>query len=224
MEWIAKWIRRKRQSKGYGVHSPFAFHLITHVIHHSSRYDYYASDDIKLLLNDIQLDIGKDESSWHNLCLRLTYHFKPKRLLEINSGLGINTLYITSSTPDVYCICIENDIEKRTIAQKILSAAECVNPDTKEHIFINDKIDNTFISPFDAIFINLSNSELPSIENLISLSHDATFWVIFPINRGRFKQFWKNIVNHERIRITFSTKQVGIVFLDSSYHKLNYLI
>jgi len=38
------------------------------------------------------------------------------------------------------------------------------------------------------------------------------------------KQFWRNIVNDERISITFDRKDAGIAFLRFAYHKMHYLV
>ena len=77
---------------------------------------------------------------------------------------------------------------------------------------------------FDAIFIYANDDEMPAIESLFSLSHENTFWVIRSIKSKAGKQFWRNVIDDERVRVTFDVSETGIVFLQPSHHKLNYRI
>jgi hypothetical protein len=56
------------------------------------------------------------------------------------------------------------------------------------------------------------------------LSGPDTFWVVYPVNTPRSKQFWRNVVNDERVGITFDMKDIGIAFLRQTYSKLHYFI
>lgn len=49
---IKRLIKRRRHGKGFGIHSPFAFMLITQIFH--SPYRYYGYDDIESLLESTQ--------------------------------------------------------------------------------------------------------------------------------------------------------------------------
>ena len=42
---FAQWYKRLRHSKGFGIHSPFAFMLVNEII--NSRCRYYGYDDIE---------------------------------------------------------------------------------------------------------------------------------------------------------------------------------
>ena len=206
------WLQRFRQSRGYGVHSPFAFELIRKVL--SSHTHYYAFDEITdhLTANhpDVRLNLPL-----HHLSFRLVHHFKAKKILEIHSGYGANTLYLLAPDKDIRCTCVEERPDRIAIARQLTAerSSQCV---------MHNQLPGEGL--FDAIFIHLGAASPPSLDSLIHLSHERTFWVIDQVNTPGSKQFWRNIVNDERTGITFDMKERGVVFLRHTYSKLHYYI
>lgn len=231
--WRSRWWLRLRQSRGYGIHSPFAYDLITNVIY--ARYDYYAFYDIaqSLRKNGLHDDAT---AAFNRLSFRLINYFNAKHILEVNSGKGVNTCYLTAPASDIWCTCVEKEGEKVAVAKKLHSTAGCC-----EYV--------TTLPPsgsvkYDAIFINLKEREVVqgatagqkmqdeidvqeylSIETLLPFSHEKTFWVIHSLKSRRSKHFWSAIVKDERFSVTFDImKKVGIAFLRPSFHKVHYFV
>ncbi len=83
-----------RYRKGFGVHSPFVFNLITKVI--EEKCSYYSFYDIELLRKQLLQtrsigEIVKRESirAKHGaLLFRLTNYFKSKNILQIGTTMG----------------------------------------------------------------------------------------------------------------------------------------
>ncbi|MDR2816539.1 MAG: hypothetical protein LBB62_07550 [Proteiniphilum sp.] len=209
-----RWFLRKKQSKGHGIHSPFAFDLITNVIH--SPHSFYAFSDIRETMPQNGID-PNSITVFNRLSFRLTHYLQSENILEINSGNGINTLFLTSPSPHIRCTCIEENGEKVAVAERLqrqtgrkwkmaASFSDCKG----EH--------------YDAIFTNLKEGYMPDINTLAELSNPGAFWVFHPIKKGTGKQFWNKIVHDEKARITFDAKDTGIVFLRPDYHKANYLV
>jgi hypothetical protein len=93
-----KFLRRWR-ARGHGIHSPFAYRLITNVIH--SPYEYYAFSDIEKTLPD------KSAIAFHRLSFRLVHHFKAKNVLEIDAKDNINTKFIEATSKDIRCTSVK---------------------------------------------------------------------------------------------------------------------
>ena len=188
-------LKRRKQSKGHGIHSPFAFDIITSVL--NSPYTYYAFTDIP---DSFPYSKGQSKKlkKFHHLSFRLINHFRAQNILEINPGDGLNTLYIKSPSSKINYKSI-SDINS----------------------FVNDgniKFDAIFIN------INGDKTTVPSIVMLLDISHDNTFWVINPINTKESKQFSQLIVNHESITVSFDMSHTLIAFLRKSYYKHHYFI
>lgn len=210
-----RWLSRKKQAKGYGIHSPFAFDLITRVIY--SPYSFYAFFDIHDMIS--QNDINPEESitDFNWLSFRLIHYLQSKKIVEINSGTGVNTLFLTASSRDIYCRCVEKDRKKRRVAEH-LYAQRGANVEIVSSISACDG------ECYDAIFINLEDGDIPDMGTLAELSHSGTFWVLHPIKKGRGKQFWNEIVHNVTTRITFDIKDTGIAFLNPEFHKSHYWV
>ena len=211
---LVRWLQRMKQSRGHGIHSPFAYDLITNILR--SPYSYYAFQDIEKILTEYGLDANLI-TEFNHLSYRLVHHFKPKTILEINSGKGVNTLFLTAPSGNIHCTCVEEDAEEVAVA-KDLQEKRGIDSEVIPILPAGDK------KRYDAIFVNLDDKNQLSIDTLMEHSHEKSFWVIFPLNSSLGKQFWRNIVKDERARITFDMKSRGIVFLQYSRYKLNYFV
>ena len=207
-----RWIRRFRQSRGYGVHSPFAYELIRKV--RSSGMHYYAFDEIADYLAAHHPGIPLN-LPLHHLSFRLVNHFKAKDILEIHSGSGVNSLYLSSPGRDIHCTCVEES------AEQIALARELTAPRSSQFTLLSQLPEE---GTYDAIFIHFGEGRSLSPDSLLRLSGPDTFWVVYPVNTPRSKQFWRNVVNDERVGITFDMKDIGIAFLRQTYSKLHYFI
>ena len=218
---VFKWLLRKRQSKGHGVHSPFAFDLITKVLY--SPYSYYA-------FSDILKEVGDDPDKGHNqISFRLVNHFKPENILEVFPGKGVGSLYILSPSADINCTFIESSVENIPYAKEIIHGYfHSRDHYSKERdVFFNSSLDEITFEKFDAIFINLDCEDISlySLERLFELSSENCFWVINHINKKLNKQLWRHIVNDARTGITFDFKnRTGIAFLRPVYQKENFSV
>ena len=191
-------LNRKFRSKGHGIHSPFAFEVITNVL--NSPYTYYAFTDIPEQYPHLT---GQTKSvvRFNRISFMLVNYFKAKYVLEINPGNGINTEFITAPS---------SLIKYNSTDFKIGNPAHGL-------------YDAIFINLHEEYLITDTNTET-LIKSLIKLCHDKSFLVINPINSRLSKQFWQTIVKDKSISVTFDLKYTGIAFLRSSYSKQHYYV
>lgn len=208
-------LERKLQSKGHGVHSPFAFEVITNVL--NSPYSYYVFTEIP------------EQSYFNRLSFRLVNYFKAESILEINPGNELNSRFIYAASSKIKCESVKLDFHRNE--SKLLELLG----DSNESILGYEILEKFNERKFDAIFINLQEycnewfvksetCKKSLLESLIKLSHENSFWVINPINTKQTKQFWRAIVNDKRISVTFDIKDTGVVFLRFMYYKQHYYI
>ncbi len=205
------WIQRKRHAKGYGIHSPFAFNFITKVVYNPCAYNAFFDIEKILAKNKLSPD---EITEFNRLSFRLVNYFRPKTILEVNSRTGINTMFITAPYKNIRCFCYEKNASSEETAKKL-------QQNWGRTIFFVEYID--LQEKFDAIFVDPVHKTISS-DNLFTISHDDTFWLIKGIDSKYGRTLWQEILNDERARITFDMRKHGIVILKKSYHKLNYLI
>ncbi len=113
------------KSRGYGIHSPFAYNFVLNVI--NEQHPYYAYDDIENLYDNItemvkqeQLSSGVMSQKNAKLVFRVVNHFNPAVILQIGSSYGMSTIcaLMPNSKSEIYLY--EPDFDNRTVLQKAL--------------------------------------------------------------------------------------------------------
>lgn len=209
MAWF-RGLQRFRHSRGYGVHSPFAFNLIRKVLRSNDH--FYAFEELAAQIPANYPEISPTPHL-NRLAFRIVRHCEAKEVLEINSGVGVTTLYLLSTNRGIHCTCVEKRSGLAAMAGELIATRS--NQCTMLSLLPQGKT-------YDAMMIHLDEEPAPSSDSLIHLSRDGTFWLIHPVNTARGKQFWHNIVIDERFGVTFDMNDIGIAFVKKSCSKLHY--
>lgn len=143
-----------KHKKGFNIHSPFLFDLITLVFNDNSDKIAYRKLDLireELLNSDKIIDVkdfgagskifsGNDrkvsdivkystvKKKYGKLLYRLVSYYKPSTILELGTSLGLSTSYLALGNPDAKVVTIEGCPETAKIAQEtvILTGANNV--------------------------------------------------------------------------------------------------
>lgn len=242
--------RRICHRKGFGVHSPFVFSLITKVIEESCP--YYAFDGIemerrKLLQRMEQLTYPdrrqKNRLVTRPLCriarreaisrkqgmllFRLANYFHSKQIIQLGPSMGISTLYLTSHMSGVKCIAIENIPGFARIASGILERAGRNPVDLRvgdyRELFPEALVD---MEKVDFVFFNTLHEGLNNVylfEEALKYVQSDTILVYEGIRQNsEMRNFWKEICCRPEVTVTMDLYSMGLVFFDPKLHKRNY--
>jgi predicted O-methyltransferase YrrM len=125
--------RTALNGKGHGIHSPFVFQFILHVLNNNSHYQPPASVETlrkNLLSNTNVLQVedmgagsrtgaGKKRTvrqlaksavkpaKYGQLLYRLVKHYQPRTIVELGTSLGITTAYLAAANPAANVVTIE---------------------------------------------------------------------------------------------------------------------
>ena len=128
--------------KGHGIHSPFVFDFITHVLRDTKQYDSYVSVEAlrRTLLKDKTVieveDFGAGSSviksnkrvvkdiaasslkpkKYAQLLYRMIRHYQPQTILELGTSFGITTSYLASAKKDAAVYTCEGSAAIAAIA------------------------------------------------------------------------------------------------------------
>jgi predicted O-methyltransferase YrrM len=131
-----------KHKKGFGIHSPFLFDLITLVFNDTSDKIAYRKIDLirtelsnsTKIINVTDLGAGSKvftsserkvseiikhsatQKKYGELLHRLAAAYKPKTILELGTSLGISTAYMALGNPDAKVVTIEGCPETAKIA------------------------------------------------------------------------------------------------------------
>ncbi len=129
--------------KGHGIHSPFVYEFITHVLNDDTEYEAYQQVEAlrKGMLSDKDIihveDFGAGSVSgktrqrtiasiarhaakpekWAQLLYRIVNYYQPETILELGTSLGISTAYMAKANPHAYVITAEGS---NAIAQEAI--------------------------------------------------------------------------------------------------------
>lgn len=104
---VTHWLRRYRNTKGYGIHSPFAFSFIRKVLVDRKAY-YYAFPEIDALCGKTRRDTLLDnmlfscndyEKQEARMFFRMLCHFNPGQVIEVGGGNEVCRFIIERSVP-----------------------------------------------------------------------------------------------------------------------------
>jgi predicted O-methyltransferase YrrM len=154
---------RARHHKGHGIHSPFVLQFITSVLRDKTWYDAYRiTEDFRksLLQNKTRISVtnlgagsragnshirsisaiarhASVNSKFGQLLCRIAMHYKPERIAELGTSLGISTHYLALGNPEALVLTVEADPVLAAVAFENLHNHHVTNV----HL-INDTFDN----------------------------------------------------------------------------------
>ncbi|GHV06074.1 O-methyltransferase [Bacteroidia bacterium] len=240
------WFKRLRQRRGFGVHSPFMFHLITEVI--GERRLYYRYYDIELIRQQLLLKedtIVLPSNSGTGtiakvveregirpkrgaLLFRLTNYFQPDRILQIGPTTGLSTLYLSSYKPELTCVSLETIPEYTPISRWVyekgartaidLQAGDCQTtlPPALERL---GKVDFVYFNTWS------ETSPLWLFDTCLKYAHNETVFVFEGIRVNKqMRVFWETVCEHPEISTSIDLYSTGIVLFNKNLHKQNYRI
>jgi predicted O-methyltransferase YrrM len=197
---------KAKNSKGHGVHSPFVFDFIIHVLDDTKEYEYYKEIESlrkKLLKNDSTISIedfgagsavipfksrkvsaiaksSLKNKKFASLLYRVVKYYQPKSIVELGTSFGITTCYMASGNKNADIITFEGSKEIARIAKQNFAAANLKNIDLVEGNF-----NETFfevLSKMDKIdfaFIDGNHRREATVDYFLCLSKKSTNTSIF---------------------------------------------
>ena len=147
--------------KGHGIHSPFVFDFVKHVLNDKQNYPAYQSVESlrKKLLNDSTIieveDFGAGSSviktnkrvvsamaasslkpkKYAQLLYRMVQYYKPETIVELGSSFGITTAYLASANAASNVFTCEGSVAIASIAKQNFETLQLKNVQLTEGDF-----------------------------------------------------------------------------------------
>lgn len=226
--------RKIRYRKGFGVHSPFVYNLITKVIEEKSH--YYVFEEIEKFRNDLLKrddyisDITEKETQTSNygaLLFRLMNFFKFESVLQIGCSTGVISLYLATYSPTKNnCFLLEERIGLLNFVKDFC----VIHHLDKVHIFEGNyeesiKKIHSCTNSIDLIFINQPGEcEAEKIMLLCEpFIKNKSILIFNDIHKNKeIKKLWQEIRSHKEIRLSIDLYSIGLAFFDEKVPKKHY--
>lgn len=228
------WLCRFRYRKGYGVHSPFAFRLITDIIY--AKDSYYDFDPLKEWTEE-QRKISN--AVWrknlepfciYELLYKLVDEVKATTILEVGVFNGVASVYLSMCRKSAKHIVLSNETEMSNQVQATIASSQCKNIDFRVGDLLSLTKDAlSELQTVDFLLLRASNYSLDDaqvvFEYCLESSGANSLFVIQDIHTSEAtKNWWKSIVDDRRVGITFDLYDMGLVFFDKTKIKQHYIV
>lgn len=228
------WLFRFRYRKGYGVHSPFAFRLVTEVIYaEDPYYDYIPLKEIVLGVNEFASPQWKrDLESFkiYQLLYRLVNEAKANTILEVGKSNGVSSLYLSMCRKNAKHIVLDQRPELSSFIDSLFSKSKDVNVDFRTGDVLNqlpctlDELQSVEFLLLRAADFSLSDIQTV-FEQCLARSNESSLFVVQDIYASKaITRWWKGLVNDERLGITFDLYDMGLIFFDKTKIKQHYVV
>ncbi|MGM9758756.1 MAG: SAM-dependent methyltransferase [Parabacteroides sp.] len=244
--------RSIRYRKGFGVHSPFVFDLITKVI--EEKCSYYSFQDIEMLRRKMLYceekltypdrqskgklrsrtvgEIVKREAirpKHGALLFRLVNYFKSRNILQLGPTMGLSTLYLTSYATGLHCIALETVPEFGRISKGVFDKA-AHNPIDLRVGSYKSLLPKALhdLGTVDFVFFNTlyeQEHNLDLFNACVNFAHDGTVFVFEGIKESRkMRDFWRDVCLHPDITVSLDLYSLGILIFSRKLHKRDYKV
>lgn len=193
------WLSRFRYRCGYGVHSPFAFSLITDVVYEKMPYYAYQSLQKEQKKMSRERSWTKGTKKVNRFLFRLVNKVQPATIVELGCPSAAS-LYLQSAKP----------------------SAEYLFASELSELFLDADV------PVDFLYLNdYRHPEL--LEETFRIcarrtSSRSVFVVHGICYTKAMKALWKRLQEDERVGITFDLYDVGLLFFDKTKIKQHYKV
>lgn len=242
---------RATNTKGHGIHSPYLFSFVQHVIYNKHPfYDFQTIEKQRKKLEEnkqtfFQKDYGTGQSQpktikqiastslkrpyWSQLLFRIIHFTQSQHILELGTSLGITTCYLATANKGCICHTLEGCPQIASIAQQTFNSLSLQNislsvGDIKETL-PNILAQHTTI---DFVFIDANHQQqavLKNFELCEKKTHKDSIIIIDDIHWSKgMEKAWNEICMHKNVTATMDLFELGIVFFNPNFTKKTFYL
>ncbi|HNW98607.1 MAG TPA: class I SAM-dependent methyltransferase [Bacteroidales bacterium] len=238
----------------YDIHSPFIYDFVCNVI--KSKTNNKGITDIEHLRKELKknnseilvTDFGAGSVNNKNktktisdiakhslksrkyalLLYRLVKHYKPSKVLELGTSLGISTCYMAKANPETKIITIEGCKNISEIAKDNANKLSLKNIEFITGNF--DDILKTFVSQNKPEFIffdgnHTEEATLKYFETALQFINNESVFIFDDINWSEgMKHAWDKIKNHTSVKVSIDLFFIGMVFFRKELSRESFVI
>lgn len=193
------WLSRFRRRCGYGVHSPFAFSLITDVVY--EKMPYYAYSSLKKEQKKKVKELGwkKGTRKVNRFLFRLVNRVQPETIVEVGCP-SVSSLYLQAAKPSAGYLFASD------LSELFLDAGVPV-----DFLYLNDYRNPSLME--EVFRICVRRTTVKSVFVLHGIHYSKAM-----------KALWKRLQADEQVGITFDLYDVGLLFFDKTKIKQHYIV
>jgi len=235
---------------GHGIHSPFAYDLISNRFEEKNPYYVYeiiegARKQLLERKDSIYVsDFGTGSSrqrkvadiakrslkskKYAQLLFRLAHQAKPSSIIELGTSLGITTAYLASVNTQTPCYSFEGCPETLAVAKSVLDACDIKHVNLEQGA-IDEKLPALLrnLDRVGFVFFDANHTKEATLKYfywcLEKVSAESVFVFDDIHYSSGMEEAWTEIVKNERVRVSFDLYVLGIVYFNPELQKQHYI-
>ena len=218
-----KWLRRKRNSHGYGVQSPNDFFFVQHVLRgQSPYYAYTALHELYKIVKADAVPLYREEI--YRILFRLTDYVHPEAMIEVGSGAGLSICSMTMACPMHSCVAINAEDRQHSEVKRVcMLCPQIIDRVGDEVALLGEELQERGKVEFLHIGHTLRYKEIVQIA--LPYVCDKTLIVIDGIHENAEKRhWWKSLQESALTGVSYDLGTLGLLFFDHSRYKNAYWI
>lgn len=213
-----RWIRRKRNSLGFGVQSPNDFYFVQHVLREQSA--YYGYSDLHKLIQSASTDAPIYPETIYRLLFRLANFVHPSVIVEAGTGSGLSACAMILGHPMGRCITLD----KSTKAIDDIGTFPQVTIESGDEIALFDRIIEE-IGTIEMLHIAHTEHYATIVEHALPHVCNKSLFIIEGIHDNPEKRlWWKQLRESPYTGVSYDLSTTGLLFFDKTRYKDSYWI
>lgn len=215
------WFKRFRHRRGFGIHSPFAFGLVTDVVY--EHYPFYAYEELKRVRRQLPRRSEVYPERVDKLLFRLANRFSPQRVVEVGTGAGLSLRYLSAACWGAQCVSLSGEDVSEAVDKVV---APCKNATVVTGTLMEAFRRELAIEPgIDLLHIAHTADYAQVFEEFLPHAGEKTLVIVEGIYETKAKrEWWRRVVADERAVVTFDLYDLGLVFFDRQKNKQHYVV
>jgi predicted O-methyltransferase YrrM len=216
-----------RHRKGHGIHSPYLFEFVSEVLFNSGKVECPAAvrnEHRKLYRENAFVRRSSVSGKYGFLLYRITRWFRPEMIVELGTGMGISTLYLSAGSPDTPLHSIERNRERAALAAQLICR---LNPGPVSIHWgeMEEKLED--ISPMIPqrflAFVDGNHHYTTTMQYLAKLMERAGNEAVIVMDdiywSREMQRAWREIISWPEVRVSIDLFHMGILLLRKDLQK-----
>lgn len=205
--------------RGFGIHSPWAYDLITSAI--EEKLPYYAYDDLYDYWEKAPDYLPQYDENIDQLLFRLVNALHPRTILEIGTGAGVSTGYLASVSKSTPCITLDAPHPAAADVRRNLESFPQVSYRNGDVLAMLED----FADGCDTIdFVHLAHTAFfrEAVDILLPHFNAKSVLVVEGINGKARRSWFETFSKDPRTGVIITKGSMGLVFFDLKMYKQYY--
>ena len=216
-----------RHRKGHGIHSPYLFEFVNRVLFNSQGTEApeaILKEHHRLGFKHSFVRRSSVSGKYGLLLYRIIRWFKAEMIVELGTGMGISTLYLSSGAPETPLHSIEGDRERANQAAQLIEGL-CPGPVSIHQGEMEEKLEEILplIPERFVAFVDGNHHYEPTVayvRKLVERAGEEAVIVMDDIYWSRgMQRAWKEVCSWPEVQVSIDLFHMGILLLRKDIHK-----